>query len=80
MEEWLAQGLRDTAKGVTVTRTMKVPAGEFALIVTKGDIKQTSADTRKAMTRTLSNLEELIRSPKRVRKIRKRKQGKELQR
>ena len=81
MEEWLIPELKekDIVKDAIVTRTMKVPAGEFALIVTKGDIKQTSADTRKATTKTLNNLEELIRFPKRVRKIRKRKQGKELQ-
>ena len=54
MEEWLAPELRDTVKGVIVTRTMKVLAGEFALIVTKEDIKQTSADTIKATTRALN--------------------------
>ena len=80
MAEWLAPELSDIVKGVTAILMMRVLAGEFALIVTKEDIKQTSADTGKATTRALNNLEELIRFPKRVRKIRKRKQGKELQR
>ena len=81
MAEWLAPELSDIVKGVTAKLMMRVLAGEFALIVIKGDIKQASADTGKAMTRNkaLNNLEEPIKFPKRVRKIRKRKQGKELQ-
>ena len=81
MAEWLAPDLSDIVRGVTVILMMRVLAGEFALIVTKEDTRQASADTGKAMTRNKApnNLEELIKFPKRVRKIRKGKQGKELQ-
>ena len=79
MAEWLAPELSDIVKGATAILMMRVHAREFALIVTKENTRQASADTGKAMTRNkaLNNLEEPIKFPKRVRKIRKRKQGKE---
>ena len=81
MAEWLAPELSDIVKGVTAILMMRVRAGEFALIVTKEDTRQASADTGKAMTRnkTLNNLEEQIKLPKRVRKTEKEKQEKESQ-
>ena len=80
MAEWLAPELSDIVKGVTAILMMRVRAGEFALIVTKEDTRQASADTGKAMTRNkaLNNLEEPIKFPKRVRKIRKGKQEREV--
>ena len=79
MAEWLAPELSDIVKDVIAILMMRGLAGEFALIVIKEDIKQASAGTGKTMTRnkTLNNLEEQIKFPKRVRKIGKGKQERE---
>ena len=60
MEEWLIPELKekDIVKDAIVTRTMKVPAGEFVHIVTKEDIKQASADIKKATNKIHNNLGE----------------------
>ena len=81
MEEWLIPELkeRDIVKDATVTRTMNLPAGEFAHTVTKEDIRQSTADTKKAMIKLHNNRGELIKFPRKVKRTRKRKQEKELQ-
>ena len=67
MEEWPIPELkeRDIVKDATVTRTMNLPAGEFAHTVTKEDTRQSTADTKKAVTKQLNNLGELISFPER---------------
>ena len=81
MEEWLIPELKeiDIAKDATATHTMNLPVGEFAHTVTKEDISQFTADTKKAVTKQLNNLGELIKSPRKVKRTKRRKQEKELQ-
>ena len=81
MEEWLIPELkeRDIVKDAIVTRTMKVPAGEFVHIVTKEDIKQASADIRKATTKKTQQSGRADKVSQKGKKNKKKKTGKELQ-